>query len=1439
MDSTKIKARVEFETSEAEAGVKRTASAFDTLGKHIQKSGTDLENVTRKLTIQKQALEILQRELSTTTEKYKEGSVQVDKKKLAIERLKLSIDNLTKSQSTAGDSADAFTKKFMQGAMLGAGAKAFDLLSDTALSFGKNLLKVGTEYEDAMNMMKATSSATADQMDQISQKAMQLGADLTLPATSAGGATQAMVELSQAGLSVQNSMDAAKGTLQLAAAAHISEAEAARYNAAALNAFNLEGTEATRISDMYAASIKASGTSTGEAGAALQQAAAVYAEAKIPVEDLMTAINEMGRAGIRGSDAGTSLKTMLQKLQNPTKEAAGELNNLGVSIYDAQGAMLPMRDIIAQFEGGLHGLTQQQKDSAMTTIFGSDAIRAANIVMAGGVQKFDEMKVAVTEHGVAAVLAAAQTQGLSGAFEGLISQGETLALKVLTPLMPIAASVVRAFASIVGVVGDNLVPAFAALSTALIAYTLHANAAAIVTGGGLVVSLKASVVAAYASATAFAAVAIPIAAMAVAVGAIALVVKDFYNDLDQMSQAGLANRDSFVAATAAVEAYKNSTDKGLKKALQDEAQELHNINKLYEEKYKRATGTGGIGNAFMSLFDSDEVTQRQIAELKDLAKQQESSTKKLEDGTKAHQRHAAQIDRQMDKYDRFESGVNTLTKAFVVSEDAMKESEKALDKLADAGPKAMGEFLAVTSKFEAERESSARDHEAKIKKIKDEIAKGGTEDQIARLQEQLAAEVQHYGESEQAAAEHYVAAEAANRASLGRMFIDWINAMAMQNEQFAEKSGELVQFAADKYGIVASESELAWGASLNSFRAYADGTITDLGELDRELDSHIKKTQETNASVAEMETEKITKLRIEYERTGDLDTYLKGLQEVRSEVRTRLELDSEAAVGQAAKAQDQYDRVDRTINTEIRAEAGVGMTQAAKAQAQYARVERKLNTEIKADNSKAITGANGASSAFGKVPREVLTKFVVATASAIAGATSAGKDYSSGFAKGITSGAFLVAAAAAGVGRAAIEAGRKAIRAQSPGVEPEEKIGLPFSQGIAEGVKKGQKTATSAVTKLINEMMKKYHDVQQEYADYKRDMEALNKDHADNLLAIWSDYYEQLEEQTNAFNSNKFDTQLDFEDRISELDSATRNAALQKQQEAWDESQRMAQDGRAAEAEAYYEASLKEIEADTERAEKINAINEDIAEKKRELAEETDAATRASMEAELAELEKRKAYLEELDRKRDKRAAEELERLRNEDSKIAEERDKALVDENTAYSKAQEKLASDFEMAVDKILTAENRVVDGTNDMARNLVEAYDKISLAANNAAESSANAANRGNKDNGTAPVAEGAAGGIREVLRDNVPTRLHMGEEVLSAKERLAKKDLFDSVRRLASASGKSSLPADTRSPVDTGNDQGNNAPLVGEVHLHNDLDLQVLLHQLQTLLKNKKK
>lgn len=292
----------------------------------------------------------------------------------------------------------------------------------------RQIIQVGMDFESQMNTMSAVSQATGAQLDAVAAKARELGSDTSLTATSASDAAAAMTELAKGGFTVEQSMEAAKGTLQLAAAAQIEAADAATIQSQALQSFGLGAEHAARVSDILAGAANASSAEIGGIAQGLQQSGTVAKQFGLTIDDTATALAMFANAGIQGSDAGTLLKSALLALTDQGKPAQAAMEELGLSVYDLQGNFVGLPSLFEQLSQAQKEMTPEAYQAATATLFGSDAMRLAGIAADQGRGGFETLREAVTRSGQAAEVAAAQTQGLPGAMERLQNTAEEAGL---------------------------------------------------------------------------------------------------------------------------------------------------------------------------------------------------------------------------------------------------------------------------------------------------------------------------------------------------------------------------------------------------------------------------------------------------------------------------------------------------------------------------------------------------------------------------------------------------------------------------------------------------------------------------------------------------------------------------------------------------------------------------------------------------------------------------------------------------------------------------------------------------------------------------------------------------------------------------------------------------------------------------------------------------
>ncbi len=299
----------------------------------------------------------------------------------------------------------------------------------------KSALDTGIDFERSVNAFSGvtaqagdTAATAAARMDAMRQAARALGSDTQLAGVSTRQAGDAMVELAKGGMTAQQAMEAARGTLQLATAGQLDAAEAAAIQSAAINTFSLQADDATRVADLLAAAANASSAEVSDLGMALRQGGAVASGFGVSIEDTLTALTMFSRMGINGSDAGTMLKTSLQAITDQGNPAQGAIEQLGLTLYDAQGVFVGVESMMKQVAEASGRMTQEQFQAATAVLFGSDAMRASMVAARGGAAAWDDAAAAVTREGAAADMAAAQMQGLPGVVEALSNTWEAFKL---------------------------------------------------------------------------------------------------------------------------------------------------------------------------------------------------------------------------------------------------------------------------------------------------------------------------------------------------------------------------------------------------------------------------------------------------------------------------------------------------------------------------------------------------------------------------------------------------------------------------------------------------------------------------------------------------------------------------------------------------------------------------------------------------------------------------------------------------------------------------------------------------------------------------------------------------------------------------------------------------------------------------------------------------
>ena len=332
---------------------------------------------------------------------------------------------MTRAGSTAKTVASGMESTGRKSALIASGMTAAGL---AVAAFGVAAVKMAADFDQQMSTVQANTGATSAQMDQLRAAAIEAGASTVY---SASDSADAINDLGKAGMSVTDILNGGlSGALNLAASDGMAVGDAAEYMANALSMFHLKGSQASQVADTLAAGAGKAVGNVSDFGEALNNCGAQANSFGMNVQETTGVLALFAQNGTIGAEAGTQLNSMLMKLAAPSAEASNTMKELGISAYDAQHHFVGMANFAGQLQKAEKNLTDEQRNQANATIFGSYAIKAANYLYEAGESGVNKWTKAVSESGYAAEQAAAKNNNLKGDLENLGGSMESLMISV-------------------------------------------------------------------------------------------------------------------------------------------------------------------------------------------------------------------------------------------------------------------------------------------------------------------------------------------------------------------------------------------------------------------------------------------------------------------------------------------------------------------------------------------------------------------------------------------------------------------------------------------------------------------------------------------------------------------------------------------------------------------------------------------------------------------------------------------------------------------------------------------------------------------------------------------------------------------------------------------------------------------------------------------------
>lgn len=305
---------------------------------------------------------------------------------------------------------------------------ALGAITTAVTTVGTYAIKVGSDFEAGMSKVQSISGATGEEIDKLTEKAKEMGQKTKFSATESAEAFQYMA---MAGWKTEDMLNGIEGIMNLAAASGEDLASVSDIVTDALTAFGLQAKDSGHFADVLAKASSNSNTNVGLMGETFKYVAPLAGSMKYSIEDTATAIGLMANAGIKGSQAGTALRSMLTRLVKPPKEAAQALTALNISAKNSDGTMKPLLQTLQELRKKFSKLSDSQKSSYAASIAGQEAMSGMLAIVNASDSDFDKLTTSINNaDGASKEMADTMNDNVKGALTLLKSNVESVGIKL-------------------------------------------------------------------------------------------------------------------------------------------------------------------------------------------------------------------------------------------------------------------------------------------------------------------------------------------------------------------------------------------------------------------------------------------------------------------------------------------------------------------------------------------------------------------------------------------------------------------------------------------------------------------------------------------------------------------------------------------------------------------------------------------------------------------------------------------------------------------------------------------------------------------------------------------------------------------------------------------------------------------------------------------------
>lgn len=427
--NTELLAQKQKLLSEAVGETKEKLAALKTAA---EQANTALESGE----ISQSQYDALQREIIETEQNLRSLEAQANQSATALQKIGATGEKL----KTVGDNISSAGEKMLPAtaAVAGLGTAAVT----TAANFESSMSQVQATMGITKDSMSTVNGESVNTMNALSNLAKEMGSKT---AFSASECAEALNYLALAGYNTQEMTDTLPTVLNLAAAGGLDLASASDMVTDAMSALGLGVSDAETMVDQMSKTASTTNTSVAQLGEGILTIGATAKSVKGGTAELNTALGILANNGIKGAEGGTHLRNIILSLQNPTDKAADAMKTLGVDVYDSQGNMRSMNDILGDLNKSMDGMTSEEKANIISTIFNKTDLSSVNALLANTGDTWDSLQQSITNSGGAAQqMADTQLDNLQGQLTILKSALEGLAISFGELLMPAIKSIVTA-----------------------------------------------------------------------------------------------------------------------------------------------------------------------------------------------------------------------------------------------------------------------------------------------------------------------------------------------------------------------------------------------------------------------------------------------------------------------------------------------------------------------------------------------------------------------------------------------------------------------------------------------------------------------------------------------------------------------------------------------------------------------------------------------------------------------------------------------------------------------------------------------------------------------------------------------------------------------------------------------------------------------------------